>query len=94
MERSRLATFVGMGENGLWPAHAWPGGYPIAYVTDDGEILCAACMDDPTNPTHFGGAADGWRIDGAGAFGADMDYPETDETCTHCARVICEGMGE
>jgi hypothetical protein len=23
------------------PAYAWPGGYPMYYVTDEGTILCA-----------------------------------------------------
>ena len=26
-----------------FPAHAWPGGYPLAYLTGDGETLCADC---------------------------------------------------
>lgn len=25
------------------PAYAWPGGYPILYMTPDNNILCAAC---------------------------------------------------
>ena len=29
--------------NGKLPAYAWPGGYPIIYITKDGETLCAAC---------------------------------------------------
>jgi hypothetical protein len=30
-------------EKGNFPAYAWPGGYPIIYVTDDADILCADC---------------------------------------------------
>ena len=26
-----------------FPAHAWPGGYPLAYYTADGCLLCADC---------------------------------------------------
>jgi hypothetical protein len=87
--RESVAEYVGMGDDGLWPAHAWPGGYVIAYITDDGVSLCADCLDDPLNPIHFKGDADGWRIDGAVAFGATVDYPTDDETCAHCNAIIC-----
>ncbi len=32
-------------EEGRLPAHAWPGGYPIIYLTRDGEVYCAACAN-------------------------------------------------
>lgn len=88
--REDCAKRVGMRDEGilagLWPAHAWPGGYPIGYGTDDGEYLCAECLDDPTNPVHFGGDADGWRIDWADV----LEEAETDITCAHCAKVLLE----
>lgn len=64
--------------------YAWPGGYEIAYVTDDGEVLCADCVNNPTNPVHAGGLADGWRVEGRTHTG------ETDEpmSCAHCGRAI------
>ena len=30
-------------KNGNYPAYAWPGGYPIIYITREGEVLCAKC---------------------------------------------------
>ena len=24
-------------------AFVWPGGYPLAYFTEEGDVLCAAC---------------------------------------------------
>jgi hypothetical protein len=35
-------------ENGALPAWAWPGGYPIVYVTKDGLVVCAKCAE-PTD---------------------------------------------
>lgn len=70
--------------------YAWPGGYPIGYVCDDGELLCAGCVNDSTNPVHVGGEADGWRIEGA-----DVLYEsETGEECAHCTKVLIEADGE
>lgn len=74
-------------DDGKLPAYAWPGGYAVAYVTDDGEFLCAGCVNDPTNPVHEGGEADGWRIDGYQT--ADWhDVGEDDWTCAHCNATI------
>jgi len=28
------------------PAYAWPGGYPIFYFTDYGNVLCPDCAND------------------------------------------------
>lgn len=72
---------------GKLPAYAWPGGYAVAYVCNDGEYLCATCVNDPKNPTHEGGDADGWRLDGY--ITADWhDTGEGDWVCVNCGRVI------
>lgn len=72
-------------------AYAWPGGYPIGYLTDDGEYLCGACVNDPTNPVHVGGAADGWRLEGFEALeGSSADYDGA-VYCAHCWSVLIPG---
>ncbi len=72
------------------PAYAWPGGYPIGYVMDDGEHLCASCVNDPASPVHAGGLADGWRLDGLEVLeGSSLDY-SGEIACAHCARVLVE----
>ncbi len=70
------------------PAYAWPGGYAIAYLVDDGEFLCAKCVNDESNPVHDSStdsSADGWRVDGY----MTADWREDDAwTCAHCNAVI------
>lgn len=78
-----------------WPmapaeSYAWPGGYPIAYLADDGEYLCAACINDPSNPVHIGqdGISDGWRIVGLQVLeGSAADY-DGGVACAHCGREL------
>jgi hypothetical protein len=72
-----------------WPAHAWPGGYPIVYLTDDGEILCADCMNRERECVHFHGDADGWRVDAR-----DIHYEGPAEHCAHCGREIPSAYGD
>jgi hypothetical protein len=42
------------GEDGQLPAYAFPGGYPMMYVTRGGDIICPACAND----TAYTAAAD------------------------------------
>lgn len=72
--------------DGNLPAYAWPGGYAIAYVVDDSELLCSECVNDETNPVHVGGNADGWRVEGF--MTADLHESGEDWTCAHCNKVI------
>jgi hypothetical protein len=72
---------------GALPAYAWPGGYAMFYVTENGDTLCAACATAELNA---------WRVNESddppaayGAFGATDDYPETPEQCDNCYAVIC-----
>jgi hypothetical protein len=92
--REAIEQRVGKESGQKWPAYAWPGGYAIAYLCADGESLCADCMD--TQPVTFGSGVNPmdaqWEVCGVFAYGADTDYPETDEHCAHCNRVICEGI--
>lgn len=30
-------------DDGKLPTYAWPGGYPLFYLDDEGNTLCAAC---------------------------------------------------
>ncbi len=30
---------------GTYPAHAWPGGYPIYYLAADNGVMCSACAN-------------------------------------------------
>jgi len=76
-------------DDGTYLAYAWPGGYPIVYVMDDAEVLCADCMNDPSNPIHGGGEADGWRLDGY-----QIHWEGAPEVCAHCNKEIPSAYGE
>lgn len=75
-------------ETGSLPAVAWPGSYPIVYLADDGEVLCAECVDT-REEVHFVGVADGWRVDGC-----DVHYEGPDAHCAHCWTVIPSAYGD
>ncbi len=70
--------------------YAWPGGYPIGYLVDDGEYLCSHCVNDPTNPVHAGGTADGWRLEGLDVLEGSSEDFDGPISCAHCYRVLVE----
>lgn len=85
--RLRLLARTGA-EDGIFPSYAWPGAYALAYIADDGDEMCADCVNTESG-IHFAGDGDGWRIDGFTS--ADWhDLGESDWICAHCNRVISE----
>jgi hypothetical protein len=72
--------------------YAWPGGYPIGYLVDDGEFLCADCVNDPANPVHRHGQADGWRIEGYSIL--EEAEEGSDILCAHCGRILLAGQDD
>lgn len=76
-------------EDGRYMRYAWPGGYPVFHVCDDGEALCTDCANDPRNPIHEDEPNDGWRI-----IGSDINYEDTELVCVHCGKQIESAYGE
>jgi hypothetical protein len=69
--------------NGVYESFAWPGGYPLYYLCNDGEALCPSCMNDSSNPIHFDAPDDGWRI-----VGCDINWEDESLFCAHCNKQI------
>ena len=49
--------------------YAWPGGYALYYVVNDGAALCPACVRDNARlilRSIRERACDGWRVVGSG----------------------------
>jgi hypothetical protein len=47
--KARIVKRCGEYEGDSVPAYAWPGGYPIFYVTFDTAILCPKCASKTDN---------------------------------------------
>ncbi len=76
-------------EDGKFATFAWPGGYPVYHLCDDGECLCAKCANDPKNNIHINEPNDGWRI-----IGSDINWDDTNLMCVHCGQNIESAYGE
>jgi hypothetical protein len=66
--------------------YAWPGGYPMFFLTSDGEALSfAAAKSQRRNVLEAiaGGYSDGWRV-----VGVNVNWENADLTCAHTGEAI------
>ena len=70
-----------------WPAHAGPGGYPLAYVTADGGHLCPHCANDNLNLTIQPDDSQ-WLIEHA-----YINWEDRHLHCDHCGEPIAPAYG-
>lgn len=66
--------------------YAWPGGYELFAVTDDGGVLCHGCCKKEYWQIVQSISSDGWYVTGIGC-AASEDGPVF---CDHCQRNIVE----
>lgn len=83
-------------ENGKFPTYAWPGGYPIYYVTKDCGVLCPGCANDPTNPVTEYDPKKGVTIDEVewAIIAAEINYENEHLRCDHCGNRVESAYGE
>jgi hypothetical protein len=67
-----------MKNNEEFPAYVWPGGYPLYYLCEDGDILCAECAHE-------------FEDDIAGH---DVNWEDPDLFCVHCQKRIESAYAE
>lgn len=81
-------------DNGKLPAYAWPGGYPIIYICDDGGVLCPACANGENGSEAYTGEYQpelgrDWHI-----AGSQVHWEGPAEHCAHCNAIIESAYGE
>ena len=77
------------GEDGAFPAYAWPGGYPIVYILADGATLCPKCANGENgSEASTDNECREWKI-----VGSDIHWEGDPFTCAHCNREIESAYG-
>ena len=76
-------------DDGTYPAYAWPGGYTIIYIMDDGGIICPSCANGQ-NGSEASESSEwhGWKIVGQDTYDEGDDIP-----CDHCGKMIESSYG-
>ena len=72
--------------------YAFPGGYQVNLVMEDGELLCIDCAKDNFKliayATKNPGYPDSWR-----AIGGDVHWEGESEYCAHCNKELPSEYG-
>lgn len=75
-------------ENGQLESYAWPGGYPLYYLTKDCGTLCPKCCNenlellfDPNDPQWF-------------LVAVGVNWEDTSLFCDHCSHRIESAYGD
>lgn len=66
--------------DGRLPAVAWPGAYPMTYLTQDGLTICPSCANDPdvSDPPIAG----------------DVYWEGAPIACEDCGKAIASAYGD
>jgi hypothetical protein len=76
-------------EKGELPYYAWPGGYPIFYITKDNGVLCPKCANMALKEKLTGDKDDPqWYI-----IAMDVNWESEDLYCDHCNEHIISAYG-
>ena len=68
--------------------YAWPGGYPLYAITDDGGVLCHTCCKSEFTSIVGSYPNDGWHV-----IAIDVNYEDTSLYCDHCNQLIESAYG-
>lgn len=74
---------------GNLPAYAWPGGYPLYYLTADNGCLCPDCANGKNgSEAHEDNEDKSWRL-----VACDVHYEGEPITCDHCGEQVESAYG-
>jgi len=78
-------------KDGKLDAYAWPGGYQIIYITDDGGVLCPACAngENGSEASETADSGSGWKLEGY-----DIFFEGPSVFCDHCNDEIESAYGD
>jgi hypothetical protein len=91
METDKRTQVEAMVHAGTLPTYAWPGGYPMEYITADGGVLCPDCANGRNGSeasTREDAPADWRMVDG----GVHWEGPAHE--CDHCGAEIASAYGD
>ncbi len=72
-------------DDGTLPAYAWPGGYPLFYICQDGGTLCPACANGGKGSlAYVGESPDSINDAQWNVVGQEVNYEDDSLFCDHC----------
>lgn len=94
MIQADVYTRAGVEAGQPLPAYAWPGGYPIIYLTPGNDVVCPDCANGENdaefnNPDPDYAGDQQWEISAL-----EVYYEGPPEMCCHCYKEIASAYGD
>ena len=87
--QAKIKTILEQNDNTL-PAYAWPGGYPLFYLTADNGVLCSDCANMAVaEDLAFDSTDEQWYL-----IDYDINYEDKNLYCDHCSNYIESAYGD
>jgi len=74
--------------------YAWPGGYELHAITNDGAVLCHRCIESEYPRIAHETVKSGWEQCGFSVAGIDTNYEDDNMYCDHCNEQIVSEYGD
>jgi hypothetical protein len=87
--KTEVFEYAGVENDAPLPAFAWPGGYPVIYLTNEGDVFCAACANGENGSDVRIQDDPQWNVTGAQVF-----HEGAPEQCAHCSAEIESAYGD
>lgn len=77
-------------DDGSLMSYAFPGGYTIYYVCQDGSTLCANCANEQeqVNAANLVDRGENWNLASETIIGVDCNYEDCHLYCDNCSKRI------
>lgn len=88
---TKRGTIIQSVKHATQQPYAWPGGYPLYIVMEDGDSLCTSCAK--RNLGQIAMATSQQYRNGWTAAGVEVNWEDTHLTCDHCCKPIESAYG-
>jgi hypothetical protein len=89
---SRIETVADLKATLRAGQYAWPGGYPLYFICDDGAAISFDSVKENLAQVIYAiqhGLRDGWRV-----VGCEINYEDDDLVCEHSGKPILAAYGD
>ena len=79
-------------KDGIMRRYAWPGGYPLYALMQDGGALCVDCVNSEIKlviDSTLADERDGWSVETV-----TVNWEDAELYCDHCNQLIESAYGE
>lgn len=76
-------------DDGTFPSYAWPGGYPLYYITADSGVLCPDCVNKNLKLCTEDASDKQWHV-----VACEVNWEDAQLNCDNCYERVQSAYAE